>query len=275
MKFYIDTEFSEQPGSIKLISIGIISEWGDTFYAESSEIKKEDCNDWVQENVLPKLYFWGKTDAVEMIEVSPEKKIEAFSRTVIIQHAKVFGDSAAIKKQLLNWFDLCIQNRPIAGFEFWAYFADYDWVVFCWIFGRMIDLPEHFPKYCLDLKQEMHRSKLSGDWKREKCPDPINEHNALTDAVWNKKLHEEIMKHQGQERTIKSFVAVGDVIEVEEYGENRIYTVDQFEVIPNGVGARATEFVIQVKFSYNHGESSVQCTSDKFKYIRHISYINN
>ena len=37
--------------------------------------------------------------------------------------------------------------------SFYAYYADYDWVVFCWVFGKMIDLPEGFPMYCRDLKQ--------------------------------------------------------------------------------------------------------------------------
>lgn len=44
-------------------------------------------------------------------------------------------------------------NHCFAQPEFWAYFADYDWVVFCSLWGRMLDLPVGFPKYCRDLKQ--------------------------------------------------------------------------------------------------------------------------
>lgn len=29
--------------------------------------------------------------------------------------------------------------------EFYGYYCDYDWVVFCWLFGKMIDLPKDFP----------------------------------------------------------------------------------------------------------------------------------
>jgi hypothetical protein len=72
-------------------------------------------------------------------------------------------------------------------------------------------------------------------------------------------------------KTIKSFVAVGDVIEVLHYGEKEIYKVEQFEVIMNNLCA-PTEFVIHVKFSYNEGVSSIECTSDNFKYVRHISH---
>ena len=73
------------------------------------------------------------------------------------------------------------------------------------------------------------------------------------------------------DKMIKSFIAVGDVIEVLHYGESQIYKVEKFEVIMNSLYA-PTEFVIHVKFSYNNGISSIECTSDNFKYIRHISH---
>ncbi|MGH2666066.1 hypothetical protein [Flavobacterium sp.] len=101
--------------------------------------------------------------------------------------------------------------------EFYAYYADYDWVVFCWLFGKMIDLPAGFPMYCRDLKQVLdEKAKLKiqdycfGDTEEEKnrmidrsipgqvesfktfknYPQQENEHNALSDARWNKKLYE-------------------------------------------------------------------------------------
>jgi len=38
---------------------------------------------------------------------------------------------------------------------FYAYYADYDWVVFAQLFGKMKDLPKGFPMYCKDLKQSL------------------------------------------------------------------------------------------------------------------------
>jgi hypothetical protein len=58
----------------------------------------------------------------------------------------------------------------------------------------MIDLPKRFPMYCRDLKQIMDEKGLDKEWKRENCPDPEGEHNALVDARWNKKLHDLIIK---------------------------------------------------------------------------------
>lgn len=62
--------------------------------------------------------------------------------------------------------------------------CDYDWVCTCWLFGSMVDLPENFPKYCYDLKQELDR--LGNRKVPFKADD---EHNALSDARWNRKLH--------------------------------------------------------------------------------------
>jgi len=100
--------------------------------------------------------------------------------------------------------------------------SDYDWVLFCSLFGRMIDLPKGFPMYCIDLKQTLDEkafnftshqlSKMQyttvehnvlqylDDTKQldkvkhlkehHLYPKQKNEHNALDDAKWNKKLHE-------------------------------------------------------------------------------------
>ncbi|HMF60232.1 MAG TPA: 3'-5' exoribonuclease, partial [Vicinamibacterales bacterium] len=65
--------------------------------------------------------------------------------------------------------------------EFWAYYADYDWVVFCWLFGRMIDLPKGFPMFCRDIKQR------AVDLGSPTLPEQSEtEHHALADARWNR-----------------------------------------------------------------------------------------
>lgn len=150
MKYFLDTEFNETGGekrpTIDLISIGIVSETGRDYYAESSEFDAKACNPWVQENVLPKLRGEGKPRQIIMQEI-----------------IQFIGD-----------------DKP----EFWAYYADYDWVVFCWLFGPMVGLPENFPKLCMDLQQwwiQLGRPDV-------KPPDPPGEHDALIDAYWNKDL---------------------------------------------------------------------------------------
>ena len=98
-------------------------------------------------------------------------------------------------------------NRTI---EFYGYYSDYDWVVFCWLFGKMIDLPKGFPMYCIDLKQilDERAKRWLGNIPQQSCvfcddfdskldsiksckdyPKQANEHNALADAKWNFELY--------------------------------------------------------------------------------------
>jgi hypothetical protein len=78
--------------------------------------------------------------------------------------------------------------------------CDYDWVLFCSLFGRMIDLPKGFPMYCRDLKQMLDEKSVTAfpqysdpsAYVKEfaSYPEQTNNHNALDDARWNKKLYD-------------------------------------------------------------------------------------
>lgn len=60
-----------------------------------------------------------------------------------------------------------------------AYYADYDWVALCWLFGSMVNLPSFYPKFCMDLKQ--WNVQLG---ERELPKQEGVEHHALADARW-------------------------------------------------------------------------------------------
>lgn len=150
----LDTEFSEDGLTILLISIGMVAEDGRELYLINSEAKKEHCNAWVQEHVWPKL---NPTPTNQTTRSDIRQKIEEF-----------IGDDPDPK--------------------FWGYFADYDWVVFAWLWGCMVNLPKNFPMYCLDLKQ--YAWHLGVDKVKELVPPDPNAHNALADAKWNMKLYE-------------------------------------------------------------------------------------
>lgn len=81
--------------------------------------------------------------------------------------------------------------------EFYGYYSAYDHVVLCWLFGKMIDLPSGFPMHTIDLKQEMDRIqkfhidryKMGNLKSFAQYPKQTNEHSAIHDARWNKKLY--------------------------------------------------------------------------------------
>lgn len=163
MRYYLDTEFDEDGRTIELISIALVAEDGREFYAVSNEFDPDKCNDWVKANVLTKL---------------PPKE-EYLSRKII---AEMIVDFV----------------QPLDSPQIWAYFADYDWVVFCQLFGRMIDLPKGLPMWCRDLKQEMDRlgvKKLDLEHAGI-VQNAEDEHGALSDARWNKELHNYLLRFE-------------------------------------------------------------------------------
>jgi len=179
MKYFIDTEFIEKPNTIDLISIGIVGEDGSEYYAihQNFNLKEAWGNEWIRENVLSPIWDEEMPDEREL----PVGK--GRFRGLLYGIGKPIG---MIRKEIIDFVD----SEP----EFYGYYADYDWVIFCWIFGRMIDLPSYFPMYCRDLKQMMDERGLDKAWKQKNCPDSVNEHNALADAKWNKQLYETIVK---------------------------------------------------------------------------------
>lgn len=150
MRFYLDTEFIERGHEhpIELISLGIVSEDGREFYGVASDGWDEShASDWVKANVLPHL--------------GPGKRLPR----------------SAMAAQLVAFCG----EKP----ELWGYYADYDWVVLCQLFGAMVDLPKGWPKFCRDVIQ---LCKAMGN-----PPLPRQEsgaHNALADARHVRVMHQ-------------------------------------------------------------------------------------
>lgn len=196
MKWFIDTEFIEsfkkplfgkRRHYIDLISIGMVSERGDEYYAISKEYNYNDADDWVKENVILPMYKAQLTHIKEINEPSNFHKIVGKSnlqiRRDILKYTCTKHD---------EYDNLYTNTNP----KFYGYFSDYDWVLFCSLFGKMIQLPKGYPMYCIDLKQMMDAKGLNNIWKDNYHPDPKSEHNALEDAKWNMELYQKIIKFQ-------------------------------------------------------------------------------
>ena len=147
MRYFIDTEFYERGHElpIQLISLGVVANDGREFYAENSDVDLEELSPWLKENVVPHL-------------TGPR-----------MPHAEI---GPAFLRFLGN------DMWP----SFWGYFADYDWVLFCQLFGSMMSLPDFFPQFCLDVRQVMYQ----GVWTLPNVSFTGPQHNALVDARWTK-----------------------------------------------------------------------------------------
>ncbi len=160
---YYDTEFLEDGRTIDLLSIGMVREDGAEYYAVVQDdrlISRAYEHEWLRENVLPSLplkltglgawWEWSKSHP-DAKYVKPRELIAAEVREFIL---------AVPEPQL------------------WAWYAAYDHVALCQLWGTMMQLPKGVPMWTNDLKQEAERlgnpglPSLSG----------ITEHNALDDA---------------------------------------------------------------------------------------------
>ena len=227
MNYYYDTEFLEgtqkkwfgkTKPTIDLISIGIVSEDGREYYAISKDFNlKEAWNRydlvdyehsvkkvyWIRENVLRPIYYEMIGKDINFHDYDKNFSYSNFKRLIKLKGKTNKQIADEIKSFTMQYSEN--ENEIWDKPTFYAYFADYDWVVFCQLFGTMMDLPNGFPMYCKDLKQildekvsvfcakEIQDTSFKSAVKRIKMhkdyPKQTNEHNALADAKWAKNLH--------------------------------------------------------------------------------------
>ncbi len=166
MRYFIDAEFHESGygNPIELISLAVVCDDGREFYAVAADgWYPAMVSDWLKENVLPHLYV-----DTNVMNIPGGSYFPKCPRSEMAEMLTAFiKDEGA--------------NKP----EIWGYYGDYDWVIFCQLFGRMIDLPKHFPRICLDIKQRCI------DFGNPKLPKQKGQaHNALADARYNKTMFE-------------------------------------------------------------------------------------
>jgi hypothetical protein len=160
MKYFFDTEFFDRGTTIDLISIAMVSEDNRELYFINTAIDIEELrqDQWLNDNVVSKFEYgdpniWLTTDEI---------------RSEIVE------------------FVNC--EKP----EFWADYASYDWVVLCQLFGKMLDIPKHWPKFCMDIQ----------NFKKIMCPElkfpdiNTNKHHPLDDSKEVKFRHQYIMDHR-------------------------------------------------------------------------------
>ena len=171
-RFFYDCEFIEDGQTIDLISIGIVADDGREFYAISSEfsLAKLHANKWLVDNVLPHL---------PLMKHPPGVQCRCFHGHLDTDHPDV-RPRAQIARAVKD-FLLSGDGDP----ELWAWYAAYDHVCLCQLWGQMIDLPEGIPMYTQDLKQEVDRLEKTLGREIQLPDQPDGEHNALVDARHN------------------------------------------------------------------------------------------
>ncbi len=251
MFYYLDTEFIERFHKplfgkarhvIELVSISLVSEdighGSRTYNAISSEYEYKYASKWVKGNVIAPLFsVTVHGDARNHTTLShfhkhygkPIKQIakeifEFVNPGLGFRYSELNNSEIKTSGNMDSHFNIhnvaLIDNRYVARPTFKTYFGSYDWVLFCSLFGTMMELPSGFPMYTIDLKQELDKKvttlnlftsdTIMGDaiigpdvldgrpstfdeklkWIKstKEYPEDNDNHLSLHDALWNQKL---------------------------------------------------------------------------------------
>jgi len=162
-KIFFDTEFTGLHQNTTLISIGLISECGKTFYAELTDYDKSQIDDWLQENVINNLLV--KENSTVGLDY-PDTRI-------------VIGTMNSIKTYLTEWLS---QFEEV---EMWSDCLSYDWVLFNQIFGHAFNIPKNVFYIPFDICTLFYAQGIDPDINREEfsgLTEGSMKHNALWDA---------------------------------------------------------------------------------------------
>ena len=181
MKIFFDTEFTGLHKNTTLISIGLISEDGRQFYAELTDYNLEQCDNWIEKNVLEHLITY---------------RCDNFEKSNYIPNLHV-GDKQNISMALKNWF------KQFSSIELVSDVSHYDFVLFIDLFGTAFDLPKNICAVCYDINQDIARKySISQQEAFDKSREDIlfqaykedvikgDKHNALYDAKVIRELYQ-------------------------------------------------------------------------------------
>ena len=172
-KLFFDTEFTGLHQKTTLISLGIISECGKTFYAELTDYDKAQIDDWLRQNVIANLFFTPKTEN-EQVDFGDG----CFAYV---------GNIEGLKTALEEWLS------QFGKVQMWSDCLSYDWVLLCEIFGHAFNMPEKVNYIPLDICTLFFAKGIDADINREEyagTTEQLNEvykwankkHNAMWDA---------------------------------------------------------------------------------------------
>lgn len=181
MRLYYDTEFIDDGRTIDLVSIGVVAEDGQEYYAVSSQFDrwKFGTSKWLINNVLPSLPTTWKIPWI------PHEQLET---TIILPGIDLCDPCVKTRGEIAD--DVSRFIRSYVAPELWAWYAAYDHVALAQLFGRMTQLPDDIPMYTNDLKQECVRL---GD---PQVPEQHRgQHNALEDARHNRVIHDFLLRY--------------------------------------------------------------------------------
>lgn len=195
-KIFFDTEFTGLHKNTSLISIGLITNTGEKFYAEITDYDKKQIDDWLQINVIDNLFLdFHNNEGFE-------------SKNLIIKNDKLLSYDFYIKDKIeMVRVELKRWLNKFNKIEWISDVCHYDFVLLIdLVYGHALNMP--YGKHnaaCHDINQDIARyyniSEIEAfDKSREEILKEHNicingkKHNALYDAEVIKALYKILNK---------------------------------------------------------------------------------
>lgn len=195
-KIFIDTEFTGLHQATTLISLGMVSDCGKTFYAEFTDYDKTQLNDWLEENVIANTWVAINKPITSMGEVVTTDLVNRCKWADV----HVFGSSEYIKPFLEEW---------LSQFEeviVWSDCLSYDWVLFCNIWGHAFNVPKNVFYIPMDICTLFEAKNINPDISREEY--------CKIDMLLNNSLFKNFKK--GNKNGLKKHNALWDAFVIRE-----------------------------------------------------------
>lgn len=228
MKLFLDTEFTGLHKNTTLISIALVSERGDYFYAECSDYDQSQLNPWLIENVIANLTL--------------QKGIPQYAIQKQGNNLKCFSDKTDISIELKLWLEKYVHkiheesisksNNDVV-YEIWSDVGSYDWILFQDLFGGAFEMPKTIYYIPFDIAGKFKELNLDPDHNREifllnngiVLPGYLGKHNALYDAMQTKVCYEIL------EQKYRDIIAG---VQTQSYEEGFNAGMDNYRNIQNG-----------------------------------------
>lgn len=204
VNIFYDAEFTGLHRNTTLISVGMVTEYGSTFYAEFNDYDRTQVDEWIKEFVIDNLVFGDKP-----VETFYQEKFNPFahSRSVQLQ-----GSTATIKAELLKWLNGVSDITDGRQIQFVSDCYAYDWVLLNDLIcegGQARNIPKHIFYIPIDLASMFLIQNIDPDISREGfCPPdelkkildtdmfmmPVDtaKHNSLWDAYVIKTCYDKL-----------------------------------------------------------------------------------
>lgn len=154
MKVFFDTRFTGTHQNTTIISIGLINEIGQTFYAEFGDFDNLQVNVKIRQDILTFLKFHHS-------EHKGWCNCSTQNAETVMEKTEVYGHKKFISECLENWFS------KYDKIEMWSDKTTYNWMLFCQLWGNNFNIPSNICKNPFDIYTLFKLRNIDPDTNRE------------------------------------------------------------------------------------------------------------